>query len=276
MHTIILYAFPGTLFSWTAELWVSQEQPWQCGWSSFTMVGLFPYLPMENILLAAAPSDVGHLQMWHPPPPSWLEAGSRPEISKAASRSFLLIVLKRKAIKPGANTDSHPVDWAKRGCVMICRLLYCKSTKAVWKLAVWIICGPLVPPQGSVAGCQSCDPQLEAEVIIQVSPDWTPHKDSIIWVYSILGGRSRQLIMRNPVVFLLWYVWFAMDREKLTSTQLLTQKSAVVKGYTWAERVSPWQQDLQWCYKTSQVAYVKGTDWERLSSRHPLTRGCSQ
>lgn len=148
---------------------------------------------------------------------------------------------------------------------------------------MWIICSSLVPPQGSVAGCQSCDPKLEAEVIIQVIPDWIPHEDSTLWVYSISGGRSRLLIMKNPTVFLLWdvHVWFAMHREKITSTQLLTQKSTVVKGYTWALGWMSQTGSLlnnKTCrhYKTSQVAYVKGTDWERLSSRHPLTRACSQ
>lgn len=80
--------------------------------------------------------------------------------------------------------------------------------------------------------------------------------------------------MRNPIVFLVWdvHVWLAMHREKITSTQLLARKSAVVKGYTW---------DSGWVLETGallgnktcsditkQVAYLEGTEWERMSSRH--------
>lgn len=114
MHATMLF-LEHCLFSWTAELRVSREQLWQCRWTSFTVVGLFPYLPTENPLLATALSDVGHLWMWHPPPPSWLEADKRPVISTAAKRSFLLIVLKRKATKLGADTDSHPAWTGQRG-----------------------------------------------------------------------------------------------------------------------------------------------------------------
>lgn len=112
MHTTMLF-LECCLFSWTTQIWVSQVQLQQCRWTSFTMAGLFPNLPMENRLLSTTLSDVGHLWMWHPP--AWLEAGSRPVVSKAASRSFLLIVLKRKAIKLGADTDSYPVWIGQRG-----------------------------------------------------------------------------------------------------------------------------------------------------------------
>lgn len=91
----------------------SQEQSQQHRWTSFTTAGFSHYLPLGNMPRAPALSDVGHLQMWRPP--SWLEAGNRLAISKAASRSLLLIALKRKAIKLGADTDSHPVWIGQRG-----------------------------------------------------------------------------------------------------------------------------------------------------------------
>lgn len=168
---------------------------------------------------------------------------------------------------------------------MICRLPYRRSTKAVWKQAV--CCVNHMQPS-----CPTTEISSRVSILWSSAWSWSNHPSyprlnsawglHTLWVYSILGGRSRQPIMRNPIVFLVWdvHVWFAMHREKITSTQLLARKSAVVKGYTW---------DSGWVLETGvllgnktcsditkQVAYLEGTEWERMSSRHPLTRGCSQ
>jgi len=66
-------------------------------------------------------------------------------------------------------------------------------------------------------------------------------------------------------------VWLAARREKVTSTRLLTLTTTVVKGYTWD---LGWMLDtrallgkgLQRHYKSSQVTYLKGMEWEGCSA----------
>lgn len=199
-----------------------------------------------------------------------LLASSRPQTSnfQSCKQELLLIALKRKAIKLGADTASHPVWIGQRGVHNDLQIVILEKYKGCLK-ASRSLCESyatlLSHHRDKQRGVNPVILSFELKKCSKLF--WTKAQIRTLHVffsecYSFSRGKSRHLIMKKSIFFPCFGMCVLCVEERDIFHSVASYKCTTAGIQDVRDEASSGQQGLQGFNKISQVTYSKGRDWE--------------